>query len=76
VLTHQNIRFLQTINKNEDVTIHFLSKVMALSHNTTSEHIQRLQKKGYVTKKKNIKDERQVIVSLTTKGQDALKQHT
>ncbi|MGR5997743.1 hypothetical protein ACT7DF_22545 [Bacillus cereus] len=27
-------------------------------------------------RKKNIKDERQVIVSLTPKGQDALKQHT
>ncbi|PFL57230.1 MarR family transcriptional regulator [Bacillus cereus] len=76
VLTHQNIRFLQIISKNEDVTIHFLSKVMALSHNTTSEHVQRLEKKGYVIKKRNAKDERQVIVSLTTKGQDALKQHT
>ncbi|MGQ7871631.1 MarR family winged helix-turn-helix transcriptional regulator [Bacillus sp. 1A] len=76
VLTHQNIRFLQIVSKNEDVTIHFLSKVMALSHNTTSEHVQRLEKKGYVIKKRNAKDERQVIVSLTTKGQDALKQHT
>ncbi|MEB9627224.1 MULTISPECIES: MarR family winged helix-turn-helix transcriptional regulator [Bacillus cereus group] len=76
VLTHQNIRFLQTINKNDNVTIQFLSKMINISHNTASEHVQRLEKKGYIKKNKSPHDERQVFVTLTEVGERVLQQNT
>lgn len=76
VLTHQNIRFLQAISKNENVTIQFLSKMMSISHNTASEHVQRLEKKEYLKKNKSPYDERQVVVTLTKAGERVLQQNT
>ncbi|MFX3624806.1 MAG: MarR family winged helix-turn-helix transcriptional regulator [Ectobacillus sp.] len=76
VLTHQNIRILQAISKNDNVTIQFLSKMMDISHNTTSEHVQRLVKKGFIKKNKSPYDERQVVVTLTEVGVRVLQQNT
>ncbi|KAB2395337.1 MULTISPECIES: MarR family winged helix-turn-helix transcriptional regulator [Bacillus cereus group] len=76
VLTHQNIRFMQAIYKNKNITISSLSKIMSLSHNTASEHVQRLQKKQYVERRKNPNDERQTYVTLTNLGKQVLKRNT
>ncbi|WP_377915014.1 MarR family winged helix-turn-helix transcriptional regulator [Bacillus songklensis] len=75
-LTHQNIRCMQTIEKNKRVTIQLLSEVMGISHNTASEHIKRLMQKGYVQKERNLEDKRIVQVKLTTPGKEALKRNT
>jgi MarR family transcriptional regulator, organic hydroperoxide resistance regulator len=75
-LTHQNIRCMQTIEKNKRVTIQLLSEAMGISHNTASEHIKRLIQKGYVQKERNLEDKRIVQVKLTTLGKEALKRNT
>jgi DNA-binding MarR family transcriptional regulator len=75
-LTHQNIRCMQSIEKNKHVTVQFLSEVMDISHNTASEHIKRLIQKGYVRKEKNPDDKRVVQVELTDKGREVLKRNT
>ncbi len=49
---------------------------MNLSHNTASEHVQRLQKKEYVERRKNPNDERQTYVTLTNLGKQVLKRNT
>jgi MarR family transcriptional regulator, organic hydroperoxide resistance regulator len=75
-ITHQAIRLLQYIEKNEEATIGDLAKHLAVSHNTASEHIKRLIKKGLVNKKRSHLDERRVIVELTEEGKRVLHRHT
>jgi len=75
-ITHQAIRLLQYIEKNEEATIGDLAKHLDVSHNTASEHIKRLIQKGYVTKQRSNQDERKVIVLLTEEGSNVLIRHT
>jgi MarR family transcriptional regulator, organic hydroperoxide resistance regulator len=75
-LTHQNIRCMQAIKKNEKVTVQYLSKVMNVMHHTTSEHIKRLIQKGFVTKTRSDQDKRIVYVTLTPIGEEVLKRNT
>jgi MarR family transcriptional regulator, organic hydroperoxide resistance regulator len=75
-LTHQNIRCLQTINKNKSITVQDIAKIMKISHNTASEHIKRLMDKGYITKYKNPSDRRVVYLELTSSGKTVLQQNT
>ncbi|WP_077616089.1 MarR family winged helix-turn-helix transcriptional regulator [Caenibacillus caldisaponilyticus] len=75
-LSHQAIRLLQYIEKNEKATIGDLAKHLKVSHNTASEHTKRLMKKGLVTKRRSRTDERKVFVALTEKGRNVLYRHT
>ncbi|MEK4031390.1 MarR family transcriptional regulator [Pseudobacillus sp. FSL P4-0506] len=75
-LTHQNIRCMQAIKKNKDATVQFLSKVLDVTHHTTSEHIKRLIQKGYVEKERSLQDRRVVYVKLTKLGEEVLKKNT
>jgi MarR family transcriptional regulator, organic hydroperoxide resistance regulator len=75
-ITHQAIRLLQYIEKNKEATIGDLAKHLAVSHNTASEHIKRLIKKGLVTKRRSSVDERRVLVVLTEEGRRVLYRHT
>ncbi|MBO8155704.1 MAG: MarR family transcriptional regulator [Bacillaceae bacterium] len=75
-ITHQAVRIMQHIKKNQDVTVGLIAKKLSVSHNTASEHIKRLIKKGYVKKIRKEKDERKVFLTLTSAGQDALHYHT
>ncbi|BDG49178.1 MULTISPECIES: MarR family transcriptional regulator [Parageobacillus] len=75
-ITHQAIRLLQYIEKNKEATIGDLAKHLAVSHNTASEHIKRLMKKGLVTKRRSSVDERRVLVVLTEEGRRVLYRHT
>ncbi|WP_027410714.1 MarR family winged helix-turn-helix transcriptional regulator [Anoxybacteroides tepidamans] len=75
-LTHQAIRLLQHIEKNENATIGDLAKQLNVSHNTASEHTKRLIQKGFAKKQRSNVDERKVFVTLTDKGRDVLHRHT
>ena len=75
-LTHQAIRILQMISRQEAQTISTIAAKLHLSHNTASEHIKRLIQKEFVIKERSQQDERVVIVKLTEKGQQALVTNT
>lgn len=49
-ITHQAIRIMQHIEKNQHATVGFIAKKLSVSHNTASEHIKRLIQKGYIEK--------------------------
>ncbi|CAH0344725.1 MarR family transcriptional regulator [Bacillus sp. CECT 9360] len=75
-LTHQNIRCMQTMHKNQYVTVQILADTMGISHNTASEHIKRLLQKGYVRKYKQEGDKRIVYIELTAEGKSVLEKNT
>jgi DNA-binding MarR family transcriptional regulator len=47
-----------------------------VTHNTASEHIKRLIKKGFVSKERSVEDERRVFVILTKEGSEVLYRNT
>ncbi|XXM72341.1 MarR family winged helix-turn-helix transcriptional regulator [Lysinibacillus sphaericus] len=75
-ITHQAIRILQVIEKQDDVGIKEISKAIQVSPNTGSEHIKRLLAKKYVFKTRSKEDERKVILKLTDLGRDVLHRHS
>lgn len=75
-ISHQAIRLLQHIEKKNKATIGDLATYLGVTHNTASEHIKRLIKKGFVSKERCIQDERKVFVVLTADGREVLFKHT
>jgi MarR family transcriptional regulator, organic hydroperoxide resistance regulator len=75
-ITHQAIRILQVIQKENLVGIKEIANAIQVSHNTASEHIKRLLEKNYLFKTRSIKDERKVILKLTDLGSDVLHRHS
>ncbi len=75
-ITHQSIRILQVIQKEDEVGIKEVAEAIQVSHNTASEHIKRLLKKNYVFKTRSNEDERKVIIRLTNLGSDVLHRHS
>lgn len=75
-ITHQSIRILQVIQKEDEVGIKEIAEAIQVSHNTASEHIKRLLEKNYVFKTRSSKDERKVIIRLTDLGIDVLHRHS
>ncbi len=70
------VRILQHIDKKGEATVGDVAKHLRVSHNTASEHVKRLMKKGFVRKSRSGSDERKVIVVLTQEGKTALHRHT
>lgn len=75
-LTHQNIRCMQAVKKNEQATIQFIAEVLNVTHHTASEHTKRLIQKGYAKKERSNADKRVVYVKLTELGEEVLKKNT
>ncbi|MFD9626586.1 MarR family winged helix-turn-helix transcriptional regulator [Peribacillus muralis] len=75
-ITHQSIRIMQVIEKENEVGIKEIAKAIQVSHNTASEHIKRLMEKEYVFKSRSSKDERKVILRLTELGGEVLHRHS
>lgn len=75
-ITHQGIRILQVIEKEDEVGIKEIANAIQVSHNTASEHIKRLLEKKYVFKTRSSKDERKVILRLSELGGDVLHRHS
>ena len=49
-LSHQSVRILQQIQFATNPTIKEIAEAFRLSHNTTSEHVKKLEKLGYIEK--------------------------
>ncbi|MDV2686838.1 MarR family transcriptional regulator [Alkalihalophilus lindianensis] len=75
-ISHQAIRLLQHIEKKKEITIGDLATYLGVTHNTASEHIKRLIKKGFVSKERSVEDERKVFVILTKDGREVLYRNT
>ncbi|WP_054707318.1 MarR family winged helix-turn-helix transcriptional regulator [Bacillus sp. JCM 19041] len=75
-VTHIGVRIMQIIEKEREVGIQDIAKVMDISPNTASEHVKRLTEKEYVYKTRSGEDERKVIVKLTDVGADVLHRNS
>lgn len=75
-LSHQSVRILQHIQFTRNPTIKEIAEAFRLSHNTTSEHVKKLEKLGYIEKKRNPEDQRQVTIGLTNEGDAVVRRHT
>ncbi|KGR74253.1 MarR family winged helix-turn-helix transcriptional regulator [Ureibacillus sinduriensis] len=75
-ISHQSIRILQMIQKEQEVTVRFVSDALNISHNTASEHVKKLVKNGWIIKKRCNVDQRKVILELSSNGLLIVKQNT
>lgn len=75
-ITHQVIRILQHIDKNQGVGINELATFLDVSQNTASENVKRIINKGYLQKQRDTNDERRVIIGLTKLGKEILTRNT
>lgn len=75
-ISHQSVRILQMVQKEEAVTVRFVSEALGISHNTASEHIKKLEKNDWITKERNERDQRIVFLKLTSEGLKVVKQNT
>ena len=75
-ISHQSIRILQIIQKEETVTVRFLAEALKVSHNTASEHVKKLANNGWITKQRSEEDQRKVFLKLTAEGLEVVRQNT
>lgn len=75
-VTHQVIRILQHVQKEESVGINELANYLNVSQNTASDHIKRIITKGLLIKKRDSFDERKVILCLTDEGKEVVYRNT
>ena len=75
-ITHQSVRILQLIQKEENVTVKKVADTFKISHNTASEHIKKLEQHGWVVKERSVKDQRIVHISLSEQGMKVVKENT
>lgn len=76
VISHQSVRILQLIQKQQYVTIRDVAEHLNVSHNTASEHVKKLEKSIWVRKERSQEDQRKVYLSLTNDGCTVLKMNT
>ncbi|MCL1699632.1 SMC-Scp complex subunit ScpB [Lysinibacillus sp. Bpr_S20] len=75
-ISHQSVRILQMIQKEDDVTVRDIAELLNISQNTASEHIKKLERSGWVKKERAIEDQRKVHLYLTAEGFHILKKNT
>ncbi|MEG0471925.1 MAG: MarR family winged helix-turn-helix transcriptional regulator [Solibacillus sp.] len=75
-ISHQSVRILQFIQKENTVTVRLVAEAFRISHNTASEHIKKLEKNSWVTKNRDEHDQRIVNLHLTDIGLDVVKENT
>lgn len=75
-ISHQSVRILQILQKEQRVTVRFLAEALNISHNTASEHVKKLENNGWIKKERSDKDQRKVYLKLTELGLQVVKQHT
>lgn len=76
IISHQGVRILQTIQKEELVTVRDIADALNISQNTASEHVKKLESNGWVIKQRRREDQRKVFLQLTTIGLEVVKQNT
>lgn len=75
-LTLNEIRIIQNIGINEKKTMSQLSRNLEITPGALTPSIDRLLKKGYLTRRHSEEDRRIVIVELTPKGAYAYTEYT
>ncbi|KOS64442.1 MarR family transcriptional regulator [Lysinibacillus agricola] len=75
-ISHQSVRILQMIQKEDEVTVRDIAGLLNISQNTASEHIKKLERNGWVKKERAIDDQRKVHLHLTAEGLHVLKKNT
>lgn len=75
-ISHQSVRILQILQKEQSITVRFLAEALTISHNTASEHVKKLENNGWIKKERSEKDQRKVYLKLTELGLQVVKQHT
>ncbi|MFC9540042.1 MarR family winged helix-turn-helix transcriptional regulator [Lysinibacillus sp. NPDC056959] len=75
-ISHQSVRILQMIQKEDEVAVRDIAELLNISHNTASEHIKKLERNRWVKKERDIDDQRKVHIHLTTEGLHVLKKNT
>lgn len=75
-VSHQAIRIMQSIEKNEDMNLAALARELQTASHTASEHVKRLVEKEYIQKQRSTQDERKIVLQLTTEGRNVLQRHT
>jgi MarR family transcriptional regulator, organic hydroperoxide resistance regulator len=76
VISHQSVRILQMVHKKQFVMIGDIAEHLSISHNTASEHVKKLESKGWLYKERYEKDQRKVYLHLTDHGVKILKKNT
>lgn len=75
-ISHQAVRILQLVDKQEKIGVNEIASYIQVSHNTASEHVKRMIEKNYLIKKRDLLDERKVILCLTETGEEVLYRNT
>lgn len=75
-ISHQVVRILQLVDKQQNIGINEVASYIEVSQNTASEHIKRLIEKNYLIKEKDPLDERKVNLYLTDLGKEVLHRNT
>ncbi|MFY0518590.1 MarR family winged helix-turn-helix transcriptional regulator [Lysinibacillus sp. UGB7] len=76
VISHQSVRILQMIQKEDEVTVRQIAELLNISQNTASEHIKKLVRNGWVQKERAVDDQRKVNLHLTAQGLTVVKKNT
>jgi len=76
VISHQSVRILQMIEKEDEVTVRDIAVLLNISQNTASEHVKKLERQGWLQKIRSEDDQRKVRLFLTKEGQLILKKNT
>ena len=74
-LTYPQYLVLSTLWEQDGLAVSAIAERLALESSTITPLVKRLEAAGFLTRERNPKDERQVIVSLTAKGR-SLEQRT
>lgn len=75
-ISHQSVRILQIIQKEDAVTVRFIAEALNISQNTASEHVKKLEKYSWIQKQRSEEDQRKVFLKLTYEGLQVVKQNT
>jgi MarR family transcriptional regulator, organic hydroperoxide resistance regulator len=67
-LTYPQYLVLSTLWEQDELAVSSIADRLALESSTITPLVKRLESAGFLTRKRNPNDERQVIVSLTAKG--------
>jgi DNA-binding MarR family transcriptional regulator len=71
-LTGPQLIVLEEIHNHGQISVTGLAKAISLRQATVTDIINRLEKRGYLTKRKSVSDKRQVRISLSDEGRKVL----
>ena len=75
-LTYPQYLVLSALWEEEGLTISAIADRLSLESSTITPLVKRLENAGFLTRKRNADDERQVLVSLSTKGRSMKEKAT